>query len=472
MIEDILSNERIEELIGAGIEHESLDYKERFDPRETHDIVELAKDIAAMANTKGGYLVIGVNRKFERIGIEHELKLDEADIRTKMHKYFPGIEFYCKEYRDNQNRRYFIIYVPPQGCVLPAIEGKYSDKKGRERIAFRPGQLLIRDGSISRSADSREFKFFLERLLFEKRVENSRKVEKLAEYFNFRSKPERIQEKLVSNLFLVKKIPMYMYSSPTAFTSRKEIFDVYKNLNQEFILKENKLMSFYDLEDKSNPLRKIIDTTSIEKISVREYLNDKNRWRYIVELLNLNLESYCRLFGLICEKKHKKYFFPALFTGKKEIEWKPRGKKRVKRKVVWEYQFKGNKFYLHRGAKMKITKIGKELFLVVEPCFVITEDGIHLTRSKELQLRYQSYHSKSYNFSLINDLLFWSTLLKGKNKNIIIKREPYEIIISSSPIVCNFHVGFSGDKISKSEEGELDHSEIINMLSIKGEVYG
>jgi len=82
MIENILSNERIEELLDAGIEHESLDYKEKFDPRKTHDIVELAKDIAAMANTKGGYLVIGVNKNFERVGIEHELKLDEAEIRT------------------------------------------------------------------------------------------------------------------------------------------------------------------------------------------------------------------------------------------------------------------------------------------------------------------------------------------------------------------------------------------------------
>ena len=330
MIENILSNERMEELLDAGIEHESLDYKEKFDPRKTHDIVELAKDIAAMANTKGGYLVIGVNKNFERVGIEHELKLDEAEIRNKIYKYFSGVEFYCKEYRDHENRRYFIIYVPPQEYALPAIEGKYSDKKGREKIVFRPGQLLIRDGSRSKPADSRELKIFLERLVFEKRVENSKKIEKLAEYFNFRSKPERIQEKLQSNLFLVKKIPAYIYSSPTGFTSKKDIFDIYENLPQEFILKENRLISFYDIGDQNNSLRKIIDTSSIEKVSVKEYLNDENRWRYIVELLNLNLESYCRLLGLICEKK--KYFFPALFTGRREIEWKPRGKKKSEKK--------------------------------------------------------------------------------------------------------------------------------------------
>ena len=240
----------------------------------------------------------------------------------------------------------------------------------------------------------------------------------------------------------------------------------------EFTLKENNLISFYNLEDKNNPLRKIIDTTSIERVSVNEYLNDENRWRYVVELLNINLKSYCELLGLVFEKKYKRYFFPALFTEKKEIEWKPRGKKRVKRKVVWEYQFKRNRFYLHRGAKMKITKIGKKLFLVVEPCFVITEDGIHLTRSKELQLKYQSYHSKSYNLNLINDLLFWSTLLKGKNEDITIKKESYEIIISSSPVDCDFPVGFSKDKISQNKEDELNRSEIINILSIEGEIYG
>ena len=205
MIENILSNKKIEELLDAGIEHESLDYKEKFDPSETPDIVELSKDIAAMANTKGGYLVIGVNKNFERVGIDHKLKLDEAEIRTKIQKYFPEVEFYCKEYRDCENKRYFIIYIPPQGCIFPAIEGKYSNKKGRDKIVFRPGQLLVRDGSISRPANSRDFKNFLDRLIFNKRLENLKKIEKLAEYFNFRSKPERIQEKLLSNLFLVKK---------------------------------------------------------------------------------------------------------------------------------------------------------------------------------------------------------------------------------------------------------------------------
>ena len=472
MIENTLPNERIEELLNAGIEHDSLDYKETFDPREAHDIVELAKDIAAMANTKGGYLVIGVDKNFRRVGIKHELILDEAEIRSKIYKYFPGVDFYCKEYKDGESRRYFIIYVPPQEYVFPAIEGKYSDKKGREKIVFRPGQLLIRDGSRSKPADSREFKNFLDRLLFDKRIESLKRIERLAESFNLKSKPERIQEKLLSNLFLIKKIPTHLYLSSTNFTSKKEIFDVYENIPSEFTLKENKLITFYNLENKENPFRELIDYTSIEKIPVEKYLQEENKWRYVVELLNLNLKSYCKLLGLIFEKKYGRYFFPASFTGKKEIEWKPRGKKRAKRKVVWEYYFKGDKYYLHKGAKIKVTKIGNKFFLVIQPCFVITKDGVHLTESKELQLKYQSYYSRLYNFHLINDLLFWSALLKGKNKDIIIKRESYEIIISSSPIVCNFPVGFSEDKAFKNKRiDDLDRSEIITILSIEGEIY-
>ena len=49
-------------------ENERIDFKEIFTFDETRDRLEIIKDIVSFANTNGGYIVYGVNNKFEWVG--------------------------------------------------------------------------------------------------------------------------------------------------------------------------------------------------------------------------------------------------------------------------------------------------------------------------------------------------------------------------------------------------------------------
>ncbi len=65
---DTLSDDKIDYLLNIGMESENIDCKEDLDIDNTESIVKIAKDIAAMANVGGGYIVLGVDNDFKKKG--------------------------------------------------------------------------------------------------------------------------------------------------------------------------------------------------------------------------------------------------------------------------------------------------------------------------------------------------------------------------------------------------------------------
>src|SRR5918995_4986354 len=87
-----LSKERLISLIGLQREEDSLDYKSSYDltgRRATKDKLSMVADVVAMANTSGGYIVLGLDEDrsgaiaaYQPNGI-HEDHLEALDI-TKL----------------------------------------------------------------------------------------------------------------------------------------------------------------------------------------------------------------------------------------------------------------------------------------------------------------------------------------------------------------------------------------------------
>src|SRR3990172_6528952 len=91
LVDAEMSVAKLLRLIKLGREEERLDYKGDFDSsKNPKDKVELARDVVAMANTFGGYLVFGVDevtdgnsRRYDPKGLlpESYAKLDSAKMR-------------------------------------------------------------------------------------------------------------------------------------------------------------------------------------------------------------------------------------------------------------------------------------------------------------------------------------------------------------------------------------------------------
>jgi hypothetical protein len=131
---------------------------------EKRDVLELAKDVAAM-QIDGGFIVVGADNQGVLTGELREddvLLLDESKIRPKLARYLPEpFEIRCAHYVI-EGKHAAIIYVAPnpEGFCIFKATGNHA-----ERPVFRAGEVYARHGTSSepwRQADIKK--------IFEKRI--------------------------------------------------------------------------------------------------------------------------------------------------------------------------------------------------------------------------------------------------------------------------------------------------------------
>lgn len=88
-VDEDLSEGKLRMLLDLKEERSELDYKEAFDNSSTRDKVELAKDVLAMANTNGGYLVLGVRDDGTPVGLSRDQyeQLGGSNLANKVNAY-------------------------------------------------------------------------------------------------------------------------------------------------------------------------------------------------------------------------------------------------------------------------------------------------------------------------------------------------------------------------------------------------
>ncbi|BDU25399.1 ATP-binding protein [Flavobacterium sp. GSB-24] len=148
-------------------EFTDLDFKEVFSIKETKDKVEFVKDILSFANSKGGYIIYGVNNDSEWIGLDERSddKIDDANLSNIFDNYIDGeINIYSNTVEIESNY-FFVIYVEPtkQQILSFKRDGQYvkkswGNKSDKNITTFRKGDVYCRRGSRSIKADSLFYK--------------------------------------------------------------------------------------------------------------------------------------------------------------------------------------------------------------------------------------------------------------------------------------------------------------------------
>lgn len=156
-----LTKVRLMKLLEAPCECQTLDFKQSIDIGQTQSVVELAKDVLAMANTNGGHLIIGVeDTSRRRIGVP--AFVDSKAINDKIGRYCGGhisVLAAVHQIRDEGGQSVSIemIYVPIARQKVPAQDdGAYPDPKnpGKQKWVFRKGDVYVRKGDESVKAET------------------------------------------------------------------------------------------------------------------------------------------------------------------------------------------------------------------------------------------------------------------------------------------------------------------------------
>ncbi|MHA1401379.1 MAG: hypothetical protein ACTSQE_13605 [Candidatus Heimdallarchaeaceae archaeon] len=238
---------------------------------------------------------------------------------------------------------------------------------------------------------------------------------------------ENICEKteiIYSNAVKISKFSQ-IWMAETTYKDSNEIKETIEH-PPPYYLYENRLLSLYPFKD-YNTLSEIIKPNTIEKISIKSWIDDKDRRNVLTALLNRSITKLCQLRGLYktLDKNHIYYFPNINGDDSKEISWlmieKYKEKGQIKRKERWcsrkvykKYAEKSfHPYFMHIGLNISAIFIENEFYYTFLPKKVFTYDGINLVSSERKRVLEQKFRTPkySYNRNLLLEQLFWAYVL-------------------------------------------------------------
>jgi Putative DNA-binding domain/EC042_2821-lke REase len=159
-------------------ESKYLDFKEKFDPGEDGEWIELIKDFVALANTGGGVVVIGVKNDGSSAGtnLGPVLALDGAMICDKLVSFvgdnFDDFEVQRITRASDGTHAAAIVIGPAKGAPLVFVRGgtyPHPTRPNQQKTAFARGAVYVRHGAKSEPATRDDLREFVARQLEEVR---------------------------------------------------------------------------------------------------------------------------------------------------------------------------------------------------------------------------------------------------------------------------------------------------------------
>lgn len=163
IVDGDVSDNRIATLIKFQREEESLDYKEALDltsnSAKKHTKIDLVCDIVSMANTTGGYILVGVKEniggRFSTQGVDQDCiaLLTQETIKNWLGNYVDATIRVLVRAGKYNGKDIVAICTFSAGVPVPFRQhGQYRLPKGVEKTKFLAGDLFVRHGSKSERA--------------------------------------------------------------------------------------------------------------------------------------------------------------------------------------------------------------------------------------------------------------------------------------------------------------------------------
>jgi len=436
-----------------------LDFKLTLDTSKDSDFAEIAKDIFAMSNYGGGYLVFGFAEtktgNFDPIGLPSSFHVDQAQLQEKFNSY--SNDPIMIDYReiekeiDGEKRKFALIYVPPSSAVLKPIRyGVYTDKGGKTRKAFSKDEILIRRGTQSIHASQKEIEYVQKRA-----KETEYKISLL------KGRPDRVREHLYGNFFEVIEIPNEIFEGELPRNIRFAFFEI---KDTPFVRTGEKIYSFCDIG--KEPFGKYLREGSLCKHQLAYFSETQDRRILITSLLNREVRHAALKKGLRYDPNEKNtYFYPTDELERYE-SWEGRFKKSarlVAKKLYIKQQ--NTSLFAHSAASISFRLIENKFFLKILPRIVLTYDGYNTIQSfREGAIKTRLSYNQ-FNDAFLNLVLFWVSRFKSIDKKTIDLGG--RVHVSSEPVTAILDVGIRSDRSSEEfsrSKDELYSFEAVEMI--------
>lgn len=273
--------------------------------------------------------------------------------------------------------------------------------------------------------------------------------------------PDAVDEALPSNLFPVLRLPEVLYSDATPARRKSEVWAVLKGKRvSPFTLHGERLISFVP-PGPANPFRTFLSGTAPRSERVSDWLADPDLSRQLLGMLNAGLREHCYHLGIFTSKKDRAQFYCPIFADGdgREFRWGTvnasgagggsTGRSRALAKLKTRPD--GTQFGVHMSAAMRFIALGDRLFLLIEPGWFFTTDGITPLEGAEVGRYSTLWGGKERNAAVLRNVLMWGLLVAEGRREIAVNlgtaEAPVVVYVQSVPAHTKLSAGRVGDAI-------------------------
>ena len=449
---DPLGDLMLNYLIDLDSEEDFLDFKETLDISKGSSFPKIAKDIFALANRGGGWIIIGFkqksseetegksahNRNFLAVGLDEAYNVDQANLQQKFNAYCasPVTLRHRIFYRriEGLERKFATIYVPPSTAILvPIRDGTYyvNDKP---QVAFKGAIVLTRRGTQSVPASEEEVAW----------------IRKRCEKQDYRQSvlsgiPDRIEEPLFSNLLPVSKIPDTVTTALLVPGALGPLSVLREGSIALPCLVQGRIVTILGDISPNTPLWNLVEQGSIRRRNLRDWTTEKGNRHLITKILNNAVVDCARAIGLASFRG--KLFYPCQGMKRTKV-WKTRFREKSERTVAVRMLARQLQRYVwvHSAVETRFLWLKTELVLRLTPTFVITSDGETILFGHREGTIITRLTNRIHNRGYLNSLMFWISTLSESAGGDHIELAGGTIRVESEPLESRVGVGIQSDR--------------------------
>jgi len=229
--------------------------------------------------------------------------------------------------------------------------------------------------------------------------------------------PTVISTRYAANLLEVAEAPDAVWQAPTKYSYAKDVWAATDApWLPPFITYGQQIHTFFDLSDRANPLREVIDVRGISRIDTTEFADEDDGRRNLVQLMNVCLYRHMQHCELLVDKRRRRAFFARTKEGVRTVAYQARLRRSTRTvvKPILSPTTQKIRYWEHQSFSFGFERFGEAWVLQILPGYVFTRDGewnfLSGERVNSLSTRRAS---RDYNNKVHTDLVFWSWVLSG-----------------------------------------------------------
>jgi hypothetical protein len=276
--------------------------------------------------------------------------------------------------------------------------------------------------------------------------------------------PDPVDEALLANLFPAE-IPPLIYSAPTSAATRREVWDAVGSADvAPFVLHGGRLYSFSRPGAGSGVPAAMLSGSS-QSEPADSWLRQEDKSRLLVWLCNDALRQHCYSMRIRTPSGVRHQYYPPIWADEvRQFTWgkgKPITLAKVSRSGTAPLG-------VHRSARMRFIVVGERLYLLIEPGWFFTTDGVTPLDGRQVGVFSVKWGGREGNDTVLRSTLMWSRLLAARGDSIALHTggAPIKVAVIPTHGRCNLGIGsdvinldrvLSGDSAGEiSETDELD----------------